>query len=288
MTLDEEINIARCLDSVRWSNDVVILDSFSQDRTIERANAYPNVRIYQRKFDDFSRQRNYGIHQIQYVNSWLLVLDADEVVEPNLAKEIREVAGAGSQVSHDVFMLRRKVFINGRWVRWNMNYDFWLPRMIRPETVCFEGAVHEKLCFAGGYGFLKGAVEHHQFEKGLNDWLNRRARYARLETQKAATTESIPRLLLNLSRRNPLDRRAALKSLFFRLPGKYVVYFFYNIIFKFSYLDGIAGLSYVLLEAYSHYLAAKQIKSGHNVQHHQTDYSTALTASAHRADVLHD
>jgi hypothetical protein len=217
-----------------------------------------------------------------------LVLDADEVVEPNLAEEIQEIAGVGSQVPHNVVMLRRKVFINGCWIRWNITYDFWLPRLIRPEAVCFEGAVHEKLCFAGGYGFLKGALEHHQFEKGLNDWLTRRARYARLEAQKASTTESVPRLLVTLYRRNPLNRRAALKCLFFRLPGRYVIYFFYNIIFKFSYLDGITGLRYVLLEAYSHYLAAKQMRWGHNVQIDQTDYSTALTASANGADVLHN
>lgn len=92
ITKNEEVNIARCLDSVRWSNDVVILDALSSDRTVALAASYPNVRLFSRPFTNYSDQRNYGLHSIRYRNNWVLVVDADEVVELALADEVRAIA----------------------------------------------------------------------------------------------------------------------------------------------------------------------------------------------------
>jgi len=256
MTYDEETNIERCLESVRWSDDVVILDSFSKDKTVTLAGAYPNVRIFERRFDDYSGQRNHGLHAIAYRNRWLLVVDADEVVEPGLAVEVRDVARARPVV--DVFLLRRKVFFDGRWMRWNIAYDFWIERLMRPQAVRYEGRVHEKLRFEGGYGRLRGALEHHQFAKGIDHWLGRRCQYARLEAQSAGTAYGLrPARLLS---RDTLLRRSALKALYYRMPARWAVYLAYNLLFKFAYLGGISGLRYICLEAYSQYLVARQVK----------------------------
>lgn len=273
MTLNEETNIERCLDSVRWSNDVVVLDSFSRDRTAELARGYSNVRIFQREFDGYSNQRNHGIHQIRYFNPWVLVLDADEVVEPMLAAELETVARRGLDWPFDVFLLRRKVFMENRWIRWNVSYDIWIARVFRPEAVHYEGLVHERLCFEGGYGCLKAAIEHHQFSKGLEDWLARRARYAKLEAEQRQSASSFLQLIWDLHNDNTLLRRAALKALFYRLPARHVVYFMYNFLFKFPYLDGKAGLRYVLLETYSQYIAQYQIRDNANAQQCEA-YST--------------
>jgi glycosyltransferase involved in cell wall biosynthesis len=263
LTLDEEMNIARCLDSVQWCDDVVVLDSFSGDRTLEIARAYTNVRTFQRPFDDYSSQRNYGLHEIRFVNPWVLVVDADEVVGHALASEIREVVSLSS-VPFDVFLLRRKVFIDGCCVRRNISSDFWIARLLRPLAVRYEGAVHEKVCFVGGSGRLHGALEHHQFAKGIDQWFARRARYAAIEATSACATA--PGWWTDLTCPDTLRRRAAVKRLFYRLPARWLIYLAYNVLYKLAFLDGARGLRYVYLETRSQFLAARQTRELKNAR----------------------
>jgi len=258
MTFNEEANIRRCLESVCWSNDIVILDSFSTDRTLEIAAEFPNVRIIQRRFEDYGSQRNYGLHDVEYLNPWVLVVDADEVVEPRLALEVREVAKSDPQV--DIYLVRRKVFMEGHWLRRNLANDFWIGRLMRATAVRYEGMVHEQVRFEGDYGRLEGALEHHQFTKGIDDWLARRARYARMEAE-GPRADSI---LKGLRSRSTLERRAALKALYYRLPARGTLYFLYNLVVKAAFLDGRAGLRYIQLEARSQQQAARLMRARRN------------------------
>jgi len=251
ITYNEEINIERCLDSVHWSNDVVILDSFSQDRTIELAENYSNVRIFQREFDNFSNQRNFGLHNITYKNSWVMVMDADEEVEVDLAAEITAIAQRSEK--RDVFLVRRWVIFENQQLRWNTTSGFWIERFIRPEKIRYEGIVHEKIRFTGPAGRLQGRLRHHQFSKGIQNWLNRRANYARLEASSQAIAKTPTPNFADLISSNVMKRRSSLKFIFQRMPFRWLVYFFYNFVFKFSYLDGILGLRYIYLESLSHY-----------------------------------
>lgn len=257
MTLNEEVNIERCLDSVRWSDDVVVLDSFSEDRTTDFAARYPNVRVHQNAFAGYAEQRNFGLHEIEYRNPWVLVVDADEVVEPSLAAEIQSIAQAENPLN--VYLVRRKVFFNGVWVKRNIANDFWIARLMRPKAVRYEGIVHEKLRFEGDYGRLTGGIEHHQFRKGIEDWLQRRSKYARLEAEAGRRmSQAAAESLLS---RNTLERRAALKALFYRLPARWAVYYLYNLLIKSAYLDGRAGLRYIYLEAYSQRRAIREARA---------------------------
>lgn len=284
MTHNEELNIARCLDSVRWSNEVVVLDSFSNDRTTQIARSYDNVTVHHRRFDDYASQRNYGVRNVRYRNSWLLMVDADEVVEPELAAELRHIASSDAVVDVDVFLLRRKVFLEGRWVKRNVEYNVWLGRFLRPDKVRFEGIVHEKPVFVGNYALLRGALEHHPFSKGVDDWLARRCRYALLEAQSLAPTGFRVRDLLS---KDVLARRAALKAFYRRLPAKWLVYFTYNFAFKLPYLDGWRGMRYVLLETYSLFLAARSAKEKTVAQASQARPAASVRTSVDGADLLH-
>jgi glycosyltransferase involved in cell wall biosynthesis len=262
MTRDEEVNIARCLESVRWCDDVVMLDSLSRDRTVGIARAFPNVRVFERRFDDFSGQRNHGLHRLGFRHPWVLVVDADEVVEPGLAAEVTRIARRGAAVAADVFLVRRKVFMDGRWVRRNISNDFWIARLMRPDKVRYEGAVHERLRFEGESGRLQAALEHHQFSKGVDDWLARRFRYARLEAEARVAGLHPRGRAGDLLSRDPLARRAALKALYARLPARWIVYLAYNLLFKLAFLGGRDSLRYILLEARSQRLAARRPGTG--------------------------
>src|ERR1700684_2530480 len=94
LTLNEELNLAECIDSCGWSDDIVVFDSMSEDRTLEIATA-KGARVFQRPFDNYAAQRNAALTTVRYRNSWVLMVDADERVTPELATEISAtVAGA--------------------------------------------------------------------------------------------------------------------------------------------------------------------------------------------------
>ena len=96
LTYNEALNIAGCLHSVSWSDDVVVLDSVSNDGTVEMARAL-GARVVQRPFDDYASQRNFGLSGVEYKHSWVLMLDADERVPEELRDEmIAEVQRAGA------------------------------------------------------------------------------------------------------------------------------------------------------------------------------------------------
>src|ERR1700677_642552 len=124
LTLDEEVNLPGCLDSVAWTDDVVVLDSFSRDATQQVARARDNVRLYQRQFDNYAAQRNFGLREIRYKYSWVLMLDADERVPAELREEmLRAVGGARESVA--MFRMRRRDYLFGRWIPRSSGYPTW-------------------------------------------------------------------------------------------------------------------------------------------------------------------
>lgn len=258
LTKDEEVSIGRCLASLHWSDDVVLLDSGSRDGTVEIARGFPNVRVVTRDFDDFASQRNFGLHQIVYRNEWLLLIDADELAEPALAAEMLDIARTSGR-QPDVFMVRRKPVLAGQPLANNLCYRFWIARMVRPSRVRFEGIVHERLIFAGTPGRFRAALEHHQFSKGLDDWLARRISYARLEQQQRSPI-ALAQLKQILTRRDPLARRAAIKAVYLRLPLRWLIYLLVSLALTRPFCDGRAGLRLVWLEAYSQFYASRMLR----------------------------
>src|ERR1039458_2159661 len=105
LTRNEELNISRCLDSVQWSDDVLVLDSFSDDRTFEIVKTR-GVRVLQNRFINFAEQRNFGLSQGSLKHEWVLHLDADEVVTPELQREMAVVIQAGQ---HEAYRMASKM-----------------------------------------------------------------------------------------------------------------------------------------------------------------------------------
>jgi glycosyltransferase involved in cell wall biosynthesis len=109
LSYNEEQSIQSCIDSVAWSDDIVILDSFSAGNTVCIIKDNQELRRYQRRFDDFSAQRNHGLHEIEFRNEWVLIVDADETCPSDLKEELLATTlEVDDEVS--VFSLRRKTF----------------------------------------------------------------------------------------------------------------------------------------------------------------------------------
>ena len=114
LTLNEELNLPACLESMKWSDDIAVFDSYSTDRTVEIAKA-AGARVIQRKFDNYSAQRNAAL-AVKFKYTWVLMVDADERVPEDLYTEMAaELKNVPEDV--DMFRMRRKDMFLGKWLR---------------------------------------------------------------------------------------------------------------------------------------------------------------------------
>ena len=253
LTLDEEINIAGCLESVAWSDDVVVLDSFSKDRTVAIAEGR-GARVVQRAFDNYASQRNFGLKEIQYRNPWLLLLDADERVPEDLRAEMFEaVRTAGEKVT--AFHMRRKDHLYGRWIRGSSGYPTWFARLARLGHVWFERAYNEELHTHGEVKPLRGHFDHYPFNKGFSAWIAKHDRYSSMEAQLLEQKLAVQQWKWrDLVSGDVGARRRAAKALVYRLPARPVAVFFGLYLFKGGIFEGHAGLTFSLLRAWYEYM----------------------------------
>jgi glycosyltransferase involved in cell wall biosynthesis len=247
LTLNEEANLEECLESCSWSDDVVVLDSFSSDRTREIAARRP-VRFFERTFDNYAAQRNAGLTEIQYKHSWVLMVDADERTPRDLADELqrRVVEADGDTV---LFYMRRKDFFLGRWLRRSSGYPTWFGRLMRVGRVRVEREVNEQFIADGKTAYLQAHLHHYPFNKGIAHWVERHNRYSTMEALAKMQVSRTPLRVASLLSSSPVERRRALKHLAYRLPMRPGLLFFYWYVFRLGFLDGRAGLAFSMMRA---------------------------------------
>jgi glycosyltransferase involved in cell wall biosynthesis len=259
LTFNEERNLPLCLKSVTWTDDVVVFDSFSTDRTLDIARA-AGVRILQRRFDDYGSQREAARVEGEFKYPWLLVLDADEEPDAELVAELQAIAGA--EGSHDAYRMRRKDYFLGKWIK-HCTYPIWYVRFFRHEHARYEPrSVHEYPSVSGTVGELNGHLIHHSFNKGLADWWAKHIRYAQFEAQESLKTLRAGQVDWAglFSFRDPVRHRRALKSLSMRLPFRPLLRFLYMYVLRLGLLDGGAGLTYCRLLAMYEYMIVLHMK----------------------------
>jgi glycosyltransferase involved in cell wall biosynthesis len=251
LTLDEQVNIADCLRTLQWCDDVVVLDSYSSDDTVKIAAAH-GARVVQRKFDTYAGQRNFGLQQVQYKHPWVLMLDADERVPDELREELLRVRHAPPEVT--LFLLRRRDHLFGRWIKRSSGYPTWFGRLARIGSVWVERPINEEYCTSGRTERLHAHLDHYPFNKGLSSWIAKHDRYSSMEAALLMeNTRDAPRVGA-LFTADPLKRRKALKSLVYALPGRPVFVFFALYFLKAGFLDGRAGLTFSLLRSWYEYM----------------------------------
>lgn len=243
LTKDEEVNIDACLRTLGFSDDVIVYDSLSTDRTLEIARGFPNVSVVQRKFDNWSAHQNWGVANIPFRHPWVLYVDADERVEPELAAEIGRIADPASPMS--AFRLRRKDMFMGRWLRHAQLYPTWIVRLFRPSKIRYERLVNPVAVVEGPTGRLEGHLIHYPFSKGVAQWFERHNSYSTFEAMELEKVlGGRRRPLSGLLSRDPNDRRATLKDIFFRLPFRPQVKWLYYMLWRWAWLDGMPGVTY--------------------------------------------
>ncbi len=236
ITKNEAGNIAKSLESVQGlANEIVILDSGSTDKTLEIAKKF-NAKIFTRKFDSFSEQKNWALSLAE--NEWVLHLDADEVLSKELKEEIKYTLVEQDAVDCDGFYLTRvNSFLGKRMKHSGIAKESRLRLAKKSLSKYVGGAVHERLEVTGKTGSLKNVFYHNSFPN-LNNYFNKFAQYTSLDAQK----------------RFDENKKFHVVDVIFRPP----IGFIKSYILKLGFLDGMEGFIWAVLSSY--YIFVKYIK----------------------------
>ncbi len=247
ITFNEEDNIKDALESVKWADEIVVVDSFSSDRTQEICREYTD-KVFSFEWAGFSEQKNRAVSMT--TQPWVLVLDADERVTDELKEEILNVVknayppstpipqGEGVRGRVDGYYLPRKNFFSGKWIRHGGWWPDYTLRLFRREKGAFETReVHESVKVNGSTGYLRSPIEHYTY-KDFNDYLKRMQTYSTLAAKELFKK----------------GRRANIFDIIFRPPAAFFRMFFLQL----GMLDGIYGI--ILTYLYSVYTYKKYQK----------------------------
>ena len=180
---NEEKRLEACLKSAEWAAEIVVLDDMSADKTVEIAKRFTD-KIFQRAMDIEGRHRNYAYGKA--TQNWVLSLDADERVTPELAKEIFQVTTDKTQ-THICYAIPIKTFIADEWIQGAGYYPAHKTRLFKRGEVKYEEArVHPRIIYKGTCGLLKGDILHYSCES-LEQWISKFNRETTLEADKWLT-----------------------------------------------------------------------------------------------------
>jgi glycosyltransferase involved in cell wall biosynthesis len=180
ITLNEERNIAACLQSVAWADERIVVDAQSTDRTVQIARGYTD-RVFIRPWPGYGRQKNFGIDQAS--GQWILILDADERVSEVLAREIQLIVTGATQTDVVGYEIPRRNFFYGRWIRSGGLWPDYQLRLFRRSAGRYDDLLlHERLQLGGRLGRLSAPFDHHSMPT-IQDHVRKMIRYTSLGAQ---------------------------------------------------------------------------------------------------------
>jgi glycosyltransferase involved in cell wall biosynthesis len=234
-TFNEEENIQRAIDSVDFADEILVIDSFSTDRTLEIVAKYPRIRLIQRVFDNFSNQKNFAIQQAKY--NWIFLLDADEEVTDNLKQELKNKIikpdnFKGFYVYRNFFFRNKKINFSG----WQRDKVI---RLFKKDDNIYQGKVHEKIQSKGEVGFLKEKLNHYSY-KNKEQYKAKLLKYAKLQAEEI------------------LDKQSYVTP--FHIIIKPSIRFLIHYFIKLGILDGKSGLIMSYLSAYGVFERYRELK----------------------------
>jgi glycosyltransferase involved in cell wall biosynthesis len=254
LTHNEEKNIGACLASVTgWAKEVFIVDSFSTDATLRTATDF-NVRVVEHAFGGYAAQRNWALRELPLSTEWVLFLDADERVTPELRLELAKALNEVDEGVNGFYVKRRLVFM-GRWIKWGGYYPVWLLRVFRRRYArCADRLVNEHFLVEGGTRRIEGDLIHED-RRGVSHWIAKHNDYATLEAAELARLESAVgpeegRIHASLFG-GQAERKEWLRQIVWRrLPRmlRAFLYFGYRYLVLLGFLDGRPGLVYHFLQ----------------------------------------
>lgn len=258
LTKNEQFDLSGCLESLSWSDDIHVFDSFSSDATVEIAKKF-GANIIQRDFDNWSAHQNWGLANIKFKHKWVYYSDADERVTPALAKEMIDfVKSPGSAVACRV---RRRDYFMGTWLKYVTPSPFNI-RLFRPEFIHYERLTNPVTLVDGLVQDLVGHFDHYPFSKGMSHWVNKHNSYSTMEAQQIVSNRLSGKgfsfiKVFFCSDRN--ERRFHQKEFYYRLPCRPLIMFMLMYFARLGFLDGKAGFTYSVLRSFYEYFIVLKV-----------------------------
>jgi glycosyltransferase involved in cell wall biosynthesis len=266
---NEESNLPACLESVARADEVFIVDSQSSDRSIEIAESH-GAKVVQFYFNGrWPKKKNWSLDNLPFRNEWVLIVDCDERITPELWDEIALVI---QDSSYNGYYLNRRVFFLGQWIRYGGKYPDWNLRLFKHQAGRYENLntedipntgdneVHEHVILEGKVGYLKNDMLHIDF-RDIYHWLERHNRYSNWEARVyyniLTGNDESGTIGANLFG-DAVQRKRFLKKIWVKLPFKPFLRFILFYFIRFGFLDGKAGYTYGrLLSQYEYQIGVK-------------------------------
>ena len=266
---NEESNLPACLESVSRAAEVFVVDSQSGDRSCEISEQY-GANVVQFHFNGrWPKKKNWSLDNLPFSHDWVLIVDCDERITPELWDEIAQVIEKDEK---DGYYLNRRVFFLGKWIRHGGKYPDWNLRLFKHKLGRYENLsteavpntgdneVHEHVVLPNQAGYLKEDMLHIDF-RDIYHWLARHNRYSNWEARVyynllsgQAEDGTIGANLFGDS----VQRKRFLKKIWVRLPFKPLLRFILFYILQLGFLDGHAGYTYGrLLSQYEYQIGVK-------------------------------
>ena len=266
---NEELNLPACLESVAVADEIFVVDSQSEDRSIEIAEQH-GAKVVQFHFNgSWPKKKNWSLENLPFRNEWVLIVDCDERITPELWTEIATVI---KNEDYNGYYLNRKVFFLGKWIRFGGKYPDWNLRLFQHKQGRYENLrtgdipntgdneVHEHVILNGKVGYLKEDMLHIDF-RDIYQWLARHNRYSNWEAKVyynlltgKDNSDTIDAKLFG----NAVQRKRFLKKIWVRLPLKPLLRFILFYFIRLGFLDGEAGYIYGrLLSQYEYQIGVK-------------------------------
>jgi len=234
---NEEKNIEDCIKSILWADEIILVDGFSEDKTIETASKY-NVKIFTNKWEGYAKQRDFALSKCTH--NWVFSIDADERCSVELEFEIKEIMNKNLSVYG--YKIPRQSFFLGKWVRHCGWYPAYQLRFFNKKHILIsDKLVHESYITDGETGILNNDIIHFTVQS-LKDYTSRINHYSTLQALEKK------------------DKKVTFFGIFLR-P---VVAFLHHYIFKGGFLDGITGLMVVQFHVITRMLTYMKIREIQN------------------------
>ncbi len=250
LTFNEEINIKKCLESIKdFANEIIIIDSFSTDKTKSICDGY-KVKFVQHKFENQSKQFNWALSNVNINSNWIMRLDADEEIDKNLAEEIKK--NINKENGNNGFYIKRKLIWCGKWIKHGGIYPLVLARIFKKGKAFYEERTEEHLIIEGKTDKIKGDLIENNLKNKIEFFTIKH-----LETAKGEAREIFDKSFnKNISSDQILDnnkiRRFFKINFYNKMPLflRALLYFIYRYIFRLGFLDGKEGFTFHFFQAF--------------------------------------
>jgi len=262
---NEAANLPRCLASVKWADEILVVDSESTDGSIAIAQQH-GAKVVQFEFHGtWPKKKNWALENLPFRNEWVFVLDADEVLPLEAETEFAQAIADGGDIAG--YWINRRFMFMGRWLR-HAYYPNWNLRLFRHALGRYEkltdaptnsgdNEVHEHVLLNGGTARLKVEIDHYAFPS-IDIFVEKHNRYSNWEAGVAADT-----LLDSSSKKissRTVGRRRKLKTLSRQLPFRPLLRFLYVYVWQKGFLDGAEGYYFARLHGFYEFLSVAKTR----------------------------